>query len=222
MRTILPLIIILLTIFATAGCRQDNISPIRNVRFDPKLLNPLKAAGACNSYGYYTGAKLRNLGTIQTRQLVVSFDDKLTNAQREQVITKYGFVTGIESQRAGQSGMIYTLGLMQGLNCAQTEQAILELKKDNAIKYVGPYFNLDGVQDVGLSNEVMVKADATGEVSLKQFAANYKAKLIGPLGADTYLLQVDKASKGNALDAANALKGQKGILHATPDFILAN
>lgn len=222
MRTILPLIIILLTIIATSGCRQDNISPIRNVRFDPKLLNPLKAAGACTSYGYYTGAKLRNLGTIQTRQLVVSFDEKLTNAQREQVITKYGFVTGIESQRAGQSGMVYTLGLMQGLNCAQTEQAILELKKDNAIKYVGPYFNLDGAQDIGLSNEVMIKADATGETSLKQFAANYKAKLIGPLGADTYLLQIDKSSKGNALDAANALKGQKGILHAAPDFILAN
>ncbi|MBC5775064.1 hypothetical protein H8S95_13385 [Pontibacter sp. KCTC 32443] len=208
-------------IFTLAGCRQDNVSPIRNVRFDPKLLNPLKAAGGCTNYSYFSGAKLRNLGTINTSRVVVAFDENLTQAQREQVITRYGFVAGIHSQRASQTGMMFTLNLMNGLNCAQTEQAIRELAKDKAIKYAGPYFVMDGNQQIGLSNEVMVKTDAGGVPSLKEFAANYHAKLIGPLGADTYLLQVDKYSRGNALELSDLLKEQKGIAHATPDFILA-
>jgi hypothetical protein len=221
MKTILPLIITILTAFALAGCHQDNVSPIRNVRFDPKLLNPLKIAGGCPTYSYFSGAKLTDLGTIHTDQLVVTFDNNLTLNQREEVIKKYGFVTGILSQRASQGGMIFTLGLANGLNCAQTQQAIIELKKDNGVTYAGPSFRMAGDQAVGLSNEVVVKTAAGGEAVLRELAAKYKTKMVGPLGEGTYLLQIDKNSKGNALDISNALKGNKAIAHATPDFILA-
>ena len=221
MKTILPLFIIILTVFGLASCRQENVSPIRNVRFDPKLLNPMKVADPCKNYSYTAGAELKSLGTINTSQVIVAFDDKLTDAQRGEVISKYGFVTGILNQRASQSGMMFTLNLTDGLNCAQAEQAIRELKKDNAIKYAGPSFIVDGEQAIGLSNEVMVKTDASGVTALKELAANYNAELIGPVGADSYLLRVTKNSKGDALELANSLKGQKGITHATPDFILA-
>ncbi|MEJ8755866.1 hypothetical protein WG947_02560 [Pontibacter sp. H259] len=220
MRTILPCIITILTVFAFSGCRQDDVSPIRNVRFDPKLLNPLKAAGGCTNYNYYAGSKLRNLGTIHTGSVVVAFDDNLTEAQRDQALTKYGFITGILSQRASQTGLIYTLGLANGLSCAQASQAILELKKDNAIRYAGPVFNVDGSQSIGLSNELLVKTEVGGEAALKAFATQQNAKVIGPLGADTYLMTLDKNSKGNAIELSNALKSIKGIAQATPDFIL--
>ncbi|WP_162427068.1 hypothetical protein [Pontibacter pudoricolor] len=221
MKTILPLLILIFTVFGLAGCKQDNVSPIRNVRFDPKLLNPMKIADPCINYSYSAGAELRSLGTINTSQVIVAFNNELTQTQRDQVIGKYGFITGVLSQRAGQSGMMFTLNLTDGLNCAQTEQAIRELKKDNAIKYAGPSFIVDGNQAVGLSNEVMVKADASGIAALKDLAANYNAELIGPLGADSYMLRVTKGSKGNALELTELLKGRKGISHATPDFILA-
>ena len=221
MKTILPWFITILTIFVFASCRQDNVSPIRNVRFDPKLLNPLKAAGPCTNYSYYTGSKLRNLGTLHASQLVVAFKGNMTDAQREKIISNYGFLTGILSQSASQSGMMYTLGLASGLNCAQVGQAIRELSNDKAIDYAGPYFSLDGNKAIGLSNEIMERTAAGGEATLKDLAANYNAKVIGQLGADTYLLRVDKSSRGNALELSNALKGQKGIAHATPDFILA-
>ena len=221
MKTILPLFITILMAFALAGCHQDNVSPIRNVRFDPKLLNPMKIAGGCNSYSYFAGTKLKDLGSIHTDQLVVAFDHNLTQSQREEVLKKYGFVTGILSQRASQSGMIFTLGLTNGLNCAQTEQAIIELKKDRAVTYAGPSFRVEGNQSIGLSNEVVVKTEHGGEAALRELAAKYNTKMVGPLGEGTYLLQIDKNSKGNALEISNALKGNKGIAHATPEFILA-
>src|SRR5687768_2422553 len=104
MKTILPLIIIILTVSGLASCRQDNVSPIRNVRFDPKLLNPMKISDPCKNYSYSAGTKLKNLGTINTNQVIVAFDEKLTQSQREQVISKYGFITGILNQRASQTG----------------------------------------------------------------------------------------------------------------------
>ena len=88
MRTILPCIITILTVFAFSGCRQDDVSPIRNVRFDPKLLNPLKVAGGCTNYSYHTGGKLRNLGTIHTGSVVVAFNDNQTDAQLQQTLAK--------------------------------------------------------------------------------------------------------------------------------------
>ncbi|NDK56296.1 hypothetical protein [Pontibacter fetidus] len=221
MKTILPLIITILTAAALGSCNQDNVSPIRNVRFDPKLLNPMKIAGGCPSYSYFSGSKLTDLGTIHTNQLVVAFDKNLTPTERENVLKKYGFLTGILSQRASQSGLIFTLGLANGLNCAQTQQAIAELNKDKAITYAGPSFKMADNQAVGLSNEVVVKTEAGGEAVLRDLAARYNTKLVGPLGEGTYLLQLDKNSEGNALDISNALKGQKGIAYATPDFILA-
>ena len=221
MRTILPCIITILTVFAFSGCRQDDVSPIRNVRFDPKLLNPLKAAGGCTNYSYHTGGKLRNLGTIHTSSVVVAFNDNQTDAQLQQTLAKYGFVTGVLSQRVSHTGKVYTLGLINGLSCAQAGQAILELKKDKAIRYAGPVFNLDGNQAVGLSNELMVKTETGGEVALKTFAAAHNAKVVGPLGADTYLLSIDKSADGNAIELSNALKSVRGIAQANPDFILA-
>ncbi|NEM97292.1 hypothetical protein [Pontibacter burrus] len=221
MKTILPLLIIILTVFAGTGCRQENVSPIRNVRFDPKLLNPLKIANNCTNYSYKAGRSLRHLGTVHTGQVVVAFRDGMTDAQRTEALSKHGFVTGILSQRASQSGMMYTLGLVSGLNCAQAEQAVRELTKDKAIVYAGPMFLVEGGQAVGLSNEVLVRADATGIAVLQQKVKDFNGKISGPLGADTYMVQLNKQAKGNALDFVNVLNQEAGILNASPDFMLA-
>lgn len=210
-----------MSVFAFAGCRQDNVTPIRNVRFDPKLLNPMKVATNCTNYSYQAGSRLRNLGTMHTGKAVVAFPGNLTATARDQVLAKYGFVEGILSQSAGQAGTIYTIKLVSGLNCAQAEEALQVLSKDEAILYAGPSFIVDNNQTVGLSNEVMVKADAKNKAALQQLTDNYKARLIGPLGADTYLVQLDKHSKGNALQFLNELSTEKGITHAAPDFVLA-
>ncbi|MBB6612101.1 hypothetical protein H7F15_13710 [Pontibacter sp. Tf4] len=221
MKTILPLLIIVLTVLGAAGCRQDNVSPIRNVRFDPKLLNQMKVAGNCTNYSYRSGQDQRNLGTIHTGQVQVTFRDDVTTTQRDEVLARYGFVTGILSQSATQSGMMYTLGLTGGLNCAQAEQAIRELARDKAIAYAGPAFLVETGQAVGLSNEIMIKADASGAETLKQLAADFNAIVKGPVGADTYMVQLSKQSKGNALEFVNALSNDKGIAHAAPGFVLA-
>ena len=85
----------------------------------------------------------------------------------------------------------------------------------------GPSFRVEGNQAIGLGNEVVVKTENGGEAMLRELAAKYNTKMVGPLGERTYLLQIDKNSKGNALEISNALKGNKGIAHAIPEFILA-
>ncbi len=225
MRTILPLIIIILTVFGVSSCQQDNVSPIRNVRFDPKLLNPLQiagqVAGTCNTHSYTSGNQMRDLGTIANNKLVVTFSQNLTHAQRLEALQPYGFVKGIASQSATKTDMLYTLELEDGLNCAQTQQAIVVLSEDKSIRYAGPAFSIDGAHAVGLSNEVMVKTEPGSEAILQQFADNYNATIVGPMGANSYLVQLSKNSKGNAIDFVNALKAEKGIAHAAPDFVIA-
>ena len=219
MRKILPSIIIIFTLFASTACRQDNVSPIRNVRFDPKLLNPVMNGSACTNYSYYYGEQLRSLGTVHTGQVIVAFTANLTHEQQQQVISNYGFVEGVTGQVANETGMLHSLSLMAGLNCKQVEQAIKELLKDNSIAYVAPYFEADNNELLGLSNELMVTT--TDAVQLRRLAGACRATIVGELGNNTYLLAVDKNSKGNALETANFLKKQSGIAHAEPDFIVS-
>jgi hypothetical protein len=219
MRKILSLIIIIFTLFASASCRQDNVSPIRNVRFDPKLLNPIMGGSTCTNYNYYYGNQPRSLGTAYIGKVIVVFTPNLTHNQQQQVISNYGFVEGITGQVANESGMLHTLSLMAGLNCKQVEQAMKELAKDNSITYVAPYFLVNDSELIGLSNELMVTTNNV--LQLKRLASACKATLVNDLGNNTYLLSVDKNSKGNALETANYLKKQNGIEHAEPDFIVS-
>lgn len=174
---------------------------------------------ACTNYSYYYGEQLRSLGTAHTGKVIVAFEANLTHDQQQQAISNYGYVEGITGQVATETGMLHTLSLMAGLNCKQVEQAMKELAKDNSIAYVAPYFLVGDNELLGLSNELIVTT--TDALQLKRLAGTCRAIIVGELGNNTYLLAVDKNSKGNALETANYIKQQDGITHAEPDFIVS-
>ncbi|WP_439879802.1 hypothetical protein ACSX1A_11530 [Pontibacter sp. MBLB2868] len=219
-RKIIPLFLYILVIAAFSSCRQDNGSPIRNVRFDPNLLSQAKDGSACTSYSYSYNGQEKSLGTVFTRQVLVTFAAGTTYDVQKSAIEKYGFVNGISGQTSSESEMLYTLSLMEGLSCHQTEQVIKILAQDKLITYAAPFFvQQDNL--LGVSNEAIVTVQSGGKATLDRTLQSYGASLVGGLDENTYIVKVDKNASGNALDLANFLQGQEGIAHAEPNFVVS-
>lgn len=142
MNKIIPSFLTLFALLLLSACKYDSAAPIRDIRFDPKLLGKMQAEGssACTNYFFTEKGTLKNLGTISSKYVLVSFDPVLSHENRQKVIERYGFVDGIISQSSSKSAMHFTIRLVDGLNCQQAEQAIRELSKDDAIQTAAPYF----------------------------------------------------------------------------------
>lgn len=217
---IIPLFIYTLTILALASCRQEDGSPIRNVRFDPNLLNQAMDGSPCTSFSYFYQDEETTLGTVYTKQVLVSFTTGSSFDEQKKAVEKYGFVRNLGNQTSTNSAVLYTLELENGLNCKQTEQLMKVLQNDPMVTYAAPYF-LKGKDLLGISNEVIVSV-RNGEVAtLNKLLKDYNASLVTRLSDDVYVVKVDKNSNGNALDLANYLKGREAISHAEPDFVVS-
>lgn len=223
MNKIIPCFLTLFTMLFLSACKYDSAAPIRNIRFDPKLLGRMQAdvPAACTNHFFFDQKTKSNLGAISSSYVLVAFDANLNYAGRQQVMERFGFVEGIAAQASSGSAMLYTLKLIGGLNCQQASQAIKELAKDASVQYAAPYFVkfVNGKEQLtGISNELLVKAkDAT---AFKNLSENYHAAAITALDEQTFQVAVDKNSMGNALEAANHLQNQNSIEMATPEFII--
>ncbi len=223
MKILLPLLGSIFALCFLAACDHDSASPIRNVRFDPKLLNQLQDGNytPCTNYTYNYGGKAKNLGAVNTRQVLVAFDEKLSVAEQTAVLANYGFVKSLGNATATNSARLYALELVNGLSCSQVEQAIKLLQQNESIRYAAPFFQ-DGSQLLGIGNELIVTLKQSGDLQrLRSIVASAGAAVVMPLDELTYLVRVDKNSKGNALELANLLQIQGEVQSAEPDFVVA-
>ncbi|WP_089321135.1 S8 family serine peptidase [Pontibacter ummariensis] len=206
---------------AFSSCRQEEASPIRNIKAGPNLLRA-QAAGSpasCTSYTYLNGEDKKVLGNVYTQQVLVSFSYGLSAEKEAEALASYSFVKGIAGQQA-RTGPLQSLELVEGLSCKEVEQAIKILSEDPAIAYAAPYF-LKGDGIMGISDEAIITLEDGSAAAIEQLAAAFDAEVVEELSENTYLLKVDKSSKGNALDLANFMAGQEGIAHAEPNLVMA-
>ena len=215
----IPLLIYTLSILALAACRQEDGSPIRNVRFDPNLLNQAMDGSPCASFSYFYQDEQTSLGPVYTKQVLVSFADGTTLEEQQAATEKYGFVKGLGTQTSSNSAMLYTLELVDGLNCKQAEQVTRILANDAVVSYAAPYFVKDN-NLLGVSNEAIVTIKYGGRAALDELVQGYNATIVASLSDDVFVVKVDKNSGGNALELANYLQGQESIAHAEPDFVV--
>lgn len=221
MNRILPLLSGVLLLIAFSSCRENSASPVRNVRFDPNLLNKMQVAGnTCTNYSYFHGGQSKNLGAVYTKQVLVAFENNVSATDQQLLIEKYGFVKSLGALTGSKSAVLQSLVLQDGLSCKQVEQALVTLAADAQITYAVPYF-LAGKRLLGISNEAIVTLEQNGLDELKKLAKDYKAEVLPTLGNNIYLVKVNKQSKGNALELANFLQDQPGIVQAEPDFIVS-
>ncbi len=225
MKIHIPWLSSLLLIIIFSSCRNDNVAPIRNVRFDPGLLNPLQAAGggSCASYTYYYGNEAKSLGTIYSRMVLLSFDERMTDATAAEAMASYGFVEGLGQAVRTNSAKLYPVTLAAGLNCQQAERAMAELAKNPAVSYASPFFEANG-QLLGISNEFIVQLEQgrqPGNALLQRLANATRTEIVMALSDDTYVLRADKNSRGNALQMANFFHEQPFVKHAEPDFVVS-
>ncbi|ARS34380.1 hypothetical protein CA264_02385 [Pontibacter actiniarum] len=207
-------------VFALSSCRQDEASPIKNVKAGPKLLRSEIGGGACTNYTYFYNNEQKSLGNVFTKQVLVAFSNGLSADEEARVVEQYNFVAGVNGHISTNSALLHNIELVDGLNCQQVELAMEALAKDPNIAYVAPYF-LSGDGLLGISNEAIVTVVEGQATALEALATAYKAEVMMPLSGQTYLLRVDKNSDGNALQLANYLKSQAGIAHAEPDFLVS-
>lgn len=224
MKFSIPCLSSLLFIIIFSSCRYDNATPIRNVRFDPGLLNPVKAGASCVNHSYYYNDEQKALGTVYTRMILVSFADGLGIEQVAEVAQRHSFVQGLGQAVRSNSAELYPVQLMDGLSCLQTEAAISEIVKDPAVTYAAPFFEMNNSELLGISNEFIVTVESgrqSAEALLKRLATATGTELITALGENTYVLRADKNSRGNALEMANFFHKQRLIKQAEPDFIMS-
>ena len=226
MRTSILWLSILLIIFIFSSCRNDNVSPIRNVRFDPGLLNPLKVAddAPCENYSYQQMAQTRPLGNVYGRKILVGFREGYTQEQAAAAVASYGFAEGIGQAIHTKSAVLYPVKLMEGLNCAQVGEAIKVLKQNSDVTYAAPYFMGGSTsQLLGISNEFLVTVNdkQNAQEVLERLANATKTEIVASLNEDTFVLRADKNSNGNALDMANFFQQQSVVKHAEPNFVVS-
>ncbi|WP_242927291.1 S8 family serine peptidase [Pontibacter vulgaris] len=224
MKILLPLLGSIFALCILTACDHDSASPIRNVRFDPKLLNQLQDGSntACTNYTYNYGGKAKYLGAVNTRQIIVAFDENLSFADQQDLLANFGFVKGLGNATATSSAKLFTVELESGLSCRQVEQAIKVLQQSQGIRYAAPFFQ-DGAQMLGISNELLVTLKQSDDLKqLRSLLAASNAAIVMPLDELTYLVRVDKNSAGNALELANSLQNEQTVAHAEPDFILSS
>lgn len=216
----IPLTLFFMMAFMFSSCRQDEASPIKNVKAGPKLLGAQAGSRACTNYTYFYDKEQKSLGNVFSKQILIAFEAGLSAEEEANIVAKYDFVEGKNGQLSSNSAVLHNIELIDGLNCTQAEVAMEVLAEDPAIAYVSPYFlNSDGL--LGVSNEAIVTVQEGGAEILEKLAASYNAEVLMALSGDTYLLRVDKNSEGNALALANFLNGQEGIAHAEPDFVVS-
>ncbi|WP_299758242.1 hypothetical protein [uncultured Pontibacter sp.] len=216
----IPFFTFLMVALVLSSCRNDGATPIRNIKAGPTLLRAQAGNGSCINHTYFYNNEQKNLGSVFTKQILVSFAAGLSAAEEAEAVAAYGFVKGENGQISSNSALLHNIELVDGLNCKQVEKAMELLAQDPAITYVAPYFmNGDGL--LGISNEAIVTVQEGSSDVLASLAADYQAEVLMPLSGQTYLLRVDKNSSGNALELANYLKSKDGIAHAEPDFIVS-
>lgn len=224
MKNTLLLFSTMLAILLLPSCRQESVSPIRNVKFDPNLLNPLQAGNtsSCTNHTYFYGGEARNLGVVYTKQVLVAFNGTLTQAEVSDITMAHGFVAGVGAPVSSNSASLYPVTLVDGLNCVQVEQALRELQNDAGIAYAAPCFLAGGTQLMGITNEFIVTLTDTrdAEMQLNRLVKTTGTAVVTSLGDQIYVLRADKNSDGNALEMANHFQGQRGIAHAEPDFMV--
>ncbi|WP_157578938.1 hypothetical protein [Pontibacter roseus] len=227
MKIYIPWLSAILVLIILSSCRNDNATPIRNVRFDPGLLNPVRAADApCTFYNYYTNAQSKALGAVYSKMVLVSFAEGYTHEQALATAGGYGFVEKLGQAVESNSARLYPVQLVDGLNCKQVEQAIRELEKDAGIAYAAPYFlatDNGNAQLLGLTNEFRVTIGEGKEAGmlLTRLANATNTTIVAAVSEDTYLLKTDKNSRGNALQMANHFKEQAIVAHAEPKFVVS-
>lgn len=225
MKIYIPWLSYLLVIIIFSSCRNDNVAPIRNVRFDPGLLNPLQAAGggSCVSYTYYYGNEVKSLGMVYSRMVLLSFDDNVAHTDAAATLERYGFVEELGQAVRTNSAMLYPVTLTAGLNCQQAERAMAELAKHPAVRYASPFFEANG-QLMGISNEFIVQVERGRQPAdelLQRLANATRTEIVMALSDDTYVLRADKNSRGNALQMANFFHEQPFVKQAEPDFVMS-
>ncbi len=226
MKTYIPWISTLLLIIIFSSCRNDNVSPIRNVRFDPGLLNPLQAGGGmpCIAHTYYYNDAEKSLGTVYNGMILLSFSQELSHEEATTAAGQYAFIQELGQPIHTNSARLYPAKLAAGLSCQQVEGAISEVSKDPAVAYAAPYFESAGGQLLGVSNEFIVSVESgrqPAEQVIRRLTAATRTELVTELNADTFVLRADKNSRGNALEMANFFHKQPLIKHAEPDFVVS-
>lgn len=227
MKIFIPWLSALLFITIFSSCRNDSVAPIRNVRFDPGLLNPIQAAGStsCLIYNYSYASETKALGTVYGRMILISFNDGSPSDGAEAVKERFGFIEGLGQAVRTNSALLYPVHLVEGLNCKQVEAAIAEIAKDPAISYAAPFFDAGANgQLLGVSNEFIVQVEQDkrpGAEVVERLANATRTEIVTALDNDTFVLRADKHSRGNALEMANFFHEQPHIKHAEPDFVVS-
>ncbi len=121
-----------------------------------------QAGAGCQTYTYTKDQKLKPLGNVFTREVLISFKDGLSHEQELEALKTYDFVKQLRNLEDPDAADIQRLELVEGLNCSQVEQALQLLESDVNIVSAAPMF-IQGDKLLSVTGEVMVTREAGGE-----------------------------------------------------------
>jgi hypothetical protein len=203
------------------ACQPEWVAPERPAAAETQVRADARQA-ACTNYYYYDGKERADLGTVLTDRIVVGFQDGTSAAQKKVILSPYGWVDSVESSLYSGSADATVVLLRPNLSCSQVEQGLLDLVQHPAIRYANPVFNrFQQPWDNGLTNQLILTLQPEhSRADLEKVAQRYGVEVVEDLGANTYVLSVDKTSGATTLQAANLIARSDKVLACTPDFLL--
>lgn len=125
-----------------SSCRQDDAAPIRNVRFDPQLINRLQTAdnSSCSIHKHSSENKTINFNALFANEITVAFDTGMPYAEQQRLIKSYGVFQTLRQPKSHAITPTYALALKNDFNCRQIEYIISELNKEPGVKYAAAAF----------------------------------------------------------------------------------
>ena len=179
----------------------------------------------CNSYSYNTKTGPVNLGSVKSDVILVIFEQGISSAQRQAILTSYQIFRQTESEFFTDSGdTIQVLRLKPNATCNSVETMLASLDRNNSVKFAMPVFSApvnSGLVWIGQTHEFLVTlANPNHYSKLLKLAAATKTTIVDDWGGGLYMMKINPNSIGNTLEVCSYFNSLSYISIAEPNFLM--
>ena len=219
-----------------------NCSKLQRFDFDEvgNAINILKTE-ECNCknklFYYYNNGKVFIDSLLVNNYLIVGFDEQVQGTEMVDYIDQIGLFYPLDTNKIfplkDKDYSVLPIKTKEPKTCLQLQKIIYTLEQSSLVVFANLVFRAKDTcsdYDLGLcfdafasTDEFMVRVKDTNNLSdLYDVMQETNTQIEGKTARGTYIMLVNKNSKGNALEMANYFYETGKFLYADPDFLLAN
>lgn len=221
MKKLLYLPILTLLLFALPACEKEELAPVKEEAAVASLPGDAIKKFRCPTYSYQNKSRnILNFGNPSTALILVGFEEWLSLADRQQILSQYNAYLSATREFYMLTGTITYVDLKPGTTCETVMAMMSSLENHNLVRFTAPVFMGSDLSWYGLTNEVMVSIKGpTPLATMQQLCQETNTSIVQEVFPGSYLVNVDKNAIGNAFEISTLFNRSPKVLDALPDLI---